>query len=234
MPVYLLPEDELVFPPPHLANEDGVLAVGGDLSTERLLLAYQLGIFPWFNPGDPIIWWSPDPRFVLYPDELKIARSMRSYLNQEKFTVTFDKAFEQVIRSCRTRSSEADRRGRRLGTWITEDMQHAYIQLHDQGFAHSVEVWQNDELAGGLYGIALGRVFFGESMFTRVSNASKYGFIKLVQKLRELDFTLVDCQQETQHLASLGAHNISREDFLEHLQKNRQANTLRGSWSSLL
>lgn len=234
MPVYLLPEDEIVFPPPQLANEDGVLAVGGDLSTDRLLMAYRSGIFPWFNPGDPIVWWSPDPRFVLFPDELKIARSMRPYLNQRKLSVTFDQAFEQVIRACQVRASEAARRGKYIGTWITDEMVQSYTSLHEQGYAHSVEMWQQDQLVGGLYGISLGRVFFGESMFTRVSNASKLALISLVQHLRPQGFTLIDCQQETQHLASMGARNISREDFLAHLQLNQQIPSLRGNWGTLL
>jgi len=229
MPVFWLPENELVFPHPELANQDGILAVGGDLSPERLLLAYETGIFPWFNPEDPIIWWSPDPRFVLFPKELKVSKSMRPYFNQRKFDLTFDHNFEQVIRSCQTQ-----RRSRqRGGTWITEEMVEAYVKVHEQGYAHSVEVWQEDELVGGLYGIALGKCFFGESMFTKVSNASKFGFISLVQKLRELGYWLIDCQQETPHLASLGARGIARKDFLSYLERNKAESTLEGSWAYL-
>lgn len=229
MPVFWLSEDHIIFPDPNLANEIGILAVGGDLSTGRLLAAYQQGIFPWFNEDDPILWWSPDPRFVLYPRELKIARSMRPYFNQRKFRITLDKDFRAVIRNCQSLRRE----GQGGGTWITEDMLEAYCQLHEEGYAHSVEVWQGTELVGGLYGIALGKCFFGESMFTRVSNASKFGFICLVKLLLQLDFELIDCQQETRHLESLGARNITREDFLAFLQRNRAHATLRGSWSNL-
>lgn len=223
MPVFWLSEKHIVFPDPNLANDDGILAIGGDLSPERLLEAYRNGIFPWFNEEDPIIWWSPDPRFVLFPDELKVARSMRPYFNQRKFRVTLDEDFRSVIGNCRAL--------RRKGTWITEDMQEAYSRLHDLGYAHSVEVWQDDELVGGLYGLALGRCFFGESMFAKVSNASKFGFICLVRVLQKLDFQLIDCQQETRHLESLGARNIKREDFLDFLEQNRRFPTLLGSWS---
>ena len=217
MPVYLLPDDEILFPPPDLATTEGILAVGGDLSTERLIKAYKNGIFPWFNPGEPILWWSPDPRFVLYPSELRISKSMRPYFNQQKFEVTFDQAFDQVIKACQVRTSEAGRRRRAIGSWITDDMIQAYTALHEQGVGHSVEVWEEGRLVGGLYGLAFGRIFFGESMFTRVSNASKFGFISLVQWLEEKGFALVDCQQETRHLASLGARSISRKDFLASL-----------------
>lgn len=220
MPIYLLPDDELVFPSPHLASEEGILAVGGDLSPERLLLAYRQGIFPWYNPGEPILWWSPDPRFVLYPSELRIAKSMRPYFNQQKFKVTYNQAFPEVMRACQVRIAEKKRRQRAIGSWITPEMVQAYTQLHEMGYAHSVEVWEEEQLVGGLYGLALGKVFFGESMFTRVSNASKFGFISLVQKLESQGFVLIDCQQETRHLASLGARSISRQRFVEELKKN--------------
>lgn len=229
MPVFWLSEDHNVFPDPELANEDGVLAVGGDLSPERLLTAYQMGIFPWFNEGDPILWWSPDPRFVLFPDKLKVAKSMRPYFNQRKFDYTLDKDFRAVIHQCQTQR----RKGQYGGTWITEEMLEAYCRLHQLGYAHSVEVWQKDELVGGLYGISLGKIFFGESMFTHVSNASKFGFISLVRLLKKLDFQLIDCQQETRHLESLGAENIARETFLDYLEKNKKEPALRGSWSEL-
>lgn len=214
MPIYWLDPQDLAFPHPELANEDGVLAIGGDLSPERLLLAYEWGIFPWYSPGDPILWWSPDPRFVLYPEELKIAKSMRPYLNQPKLNWTLDTDFSAVIRACQ----RSRRRGQR-GTWITEEMRKAYEELHRLGYAHSVEVWQDEQLVAGLYGLALGRVFFGESMFTKVSNGSKFGFIRLVQWLEAHDFRLIDCQQETQHLATLGARPIPRAEFLEQLEK---------------
>ena len=224
MPIFQLPENEIAFPHPEFAEPNGMLAVGGDLSPERLLGAYQIGIFPWYSANEPIVWWSPDPRFVLFPDELVISKSMRPYFNQQKFRVTMDHDFDAVIAGCQSR-----RRGQYFGTWITKDMRKAYLNLHHLGFAHSVEVWQGDELVGGLYGIALGRCFFGESMFTRVSNASKFGFISLVKKLQSLGFWLIDCQQETEHLGSLGARAIPRKDFLDILKKNESETTLRGN-----
>ena len=226
MPIFWLSEQNIVFPDPELADPQGVLAIGGDLSPQRLLSAYQMGIFPWFSPGDPILWWSPDPRFVLYPDELKVARSMRPYFNQRKFDVTFDRQFETVMRHC-----AAQYRAGQGGTWITKGMIKGYTQLHEMGYAHSVEVLQEGKLVGGLYGIALGKVFFGESMFTEASNASKFGFISLVRKLKERGFWLVDCQQETSHLASLGARSIPRRKFLGYLKRNEQEAGLKGSWA---
>lgn len=202
-----------------------MLAVGGDLSPERLLKAYAQGIFPWYGPGEPILWWSPDPRAVLFPEELRVSKSMRPYFNQGKFSLTFDQDFKTVIQLC----------GKvRRHTWITRDMLEAYTRLHEMGYAHSVEVWQDGKLAGGLYGLALGRVFFGESMFTKVSNASKFGFIALVRQLQARGFRLVDCQQETHHLASLGARPIPRDTFLEYLRQNQHEATARGSWRAWL
>ncbi len=227
MPVFWLSEKDLSFPHPELANEDGILAIGGDLSIERLLLAYNNGLFPWYNPDDPILWWSPDPRFVLFPEELKIAKSMRSYFNQKKFTVTFDRDFETVIRNCKSQV----RKGQSGDTWISEDMVKAYCNLHRAGYAHSVEVWKESILVGGLYGVSLGKIFFGESMFSKVSNASKFGFITLVQHLINKGYTLIDCQQETEHLKSLGGRNISRAEFLERIVENQQELTVAGSWS---
>ncbi len=229
MPIYWLSDDNIGFPDPELASEEGILAVGGDLSPERLLTAYQTGIFPWFNEDSPILWWSPDPRFVLFPEKLKVSRSMRPYLNQPKFGWSLDSHFREVITHCQS----AYRPGQG-GTWITEEMLEAYVSLHELGFAHSVEVWDQDELVGGLYGISLGRIFFGESMFARVSNASKFGFIRLVQLLADYDFQLIDCQQETRHLASLGAEAIPRKTFLEYLEHNDPATTIRGDWGKLL
>ncbi len=226
MPVFWLSPSDLTFPNPALANEDGILAIGGDLSVERLLMAYNNGLFPWFNPGDPILWWSPDPRFVLFPDDLKVAKSMRSYFNQRKYEVSFDKAFREVITNCKNQS----RKGQSGGTWISQDMIEAYCALHDKGYAHSVEVWDGEELVGGLYGIALGKLFFGESMFSKKSNASKLGFITLVKYLASKGYELIDCQQETQHLKSLGGKNIMREDFLNIVRSNQQQSTRPGSW----
>ena len=227
--MYWLNKDQIAFPHADLANQDGILAVGGDLSAERLILAYKKGIFPWFNPDDPIIWWSPDPRFVLFPDDLKVSKSMRPYFNQKKFRVSCDTRFEDVIISCSTNA----RKGQIGGTWITDSMIEAYINLHELGYAHSVEVWQEEKMVGGLYGIALGKMFFGESMFAKVNNASKFGFISLIKKLKEQAYTLIDCQQETKHLGSLGAKSISRREFLHLLEQNESMKTEPGKWHNL-
>src|SRR5262245_18001886 len=206
-------DKELIFPPADLAEPDGLLAIGGDLSTERLLLSYQNGIFPWFE-GDVPLWWSPDPRFVLLPDELKVSKSMHQLLKRNEFEFTVNKAFEDVILSCKN----ILRHGQR-GTWITEEMIEAYIELFRQGFAHSAEVWKYGELAGGLYGVKLGKIFFGESMFSKYSNASKFAFIRYVQILEEEGIGLIDCQVHTHHLESLGARMIPRKVFLELVAK---------------
>lgn len=211
MPLFAL-DKELLFPPVHLAEPDGLLAVGGDLSTERLLLAYQSGIFPWYE-GRHILWWCPDPRFVLMPNKLKVSKSMKQLLKKQAFTFTINKAFSRVIENCKS----IDRAGQN-GTWITESMKEAYNRLHGQGFAHSAEVWQHDELVGGLYGVRLGKVFFGESMFSKVSNASKYAFISYIQQLQLEGVELIDCQVYTEHLESLGAHMIPRDEFIQKLQ----------------
>jgi leucyl/phenylalanyl-tRNA--protein transferase len=205
---------ELIFPPADQANEEGLLAIGGDLSPERLLLAYKNGIFPWYNEDEPICWWSPDPRFVLYPDKLKISKSMQTVLNNGTFRFTINRAFEEVIKNCKsvTRKDQA-------GTWISPEVQEAYIQLHKLGYAHSAEAWQNGELVGGLYGIRLGKIFFGESMFSKVSNASKFAFINYVKQLQKEDIQLIDCQIYTDHLKSLGATMIDRIKFIDLLDK---------------
>ena len=228
MPLYALPQ-EVIFPPPHLARTDGLLAVGGDLSPKRLLLAYQSGIFPWFSEGDPILWWSPNPRFILHSDHLKVSKSMRQVLRRKTFEISFDQDFSSVIRAC----SQIPRKGQE-GTWITTDMMEAYIQLHELGFAHSVEVWKEGKLVGGLYGISLGKCFFGESMFTRQSNASKAGFITLVQQLRDHDFEMIDCQIHTPHLESLGGKNMPRKEYLEWLAQEVRHETQRGNWGEWL
>ena len=203
---------ELFFPDVTEADRDGILAVGGDLSPERLLLAYQSGIFPWFDSDDPILWWAPHQRMVLFPDELVASKSMRSILRKEIFTVTFNKDFRGVISNC----SQIRRNGQR-GTWISDEMIEAYVKLHELGFAKSVEVWQNNELVGGLYGIDLGHVFCGESMFSKVSNASKVAFITLVENLKIRKYKLIDCQVHNDHLESLGAREIEREEFMQIL-----------------
>lgn len=207
-------DKELVFPPPHLAEPDGLLAIGGDLSMERLLLAYRNGIFPWYE-GEHILWWCPDPRFVLFPSELKINKSTRSLLNKNAFRFTTNKAFTDVIRHCK----KIVRPGQD-GTWITDEVEKAYTRLHEAGYAHSAEVWQEDQLAGGLYGIRLGNVFFGESMFSRVSNASRYAFAKYTALLQEENVQLVDCQVYTEYLESMGARMIERDAFLLLLDKH--------------
>lgn len=206
--------DELIFPPPHKADEDGLLAIGGDLSTERLLLAYRQGIFPWYNEGELVQWWCPDPRFVLYPGELKVSKSMKQVLGKKEFTFTINKAFEAVIANCKTITREGQ-----AGTWIQDEVVEAYTALHKKGIAISAEAWKKKELVGGLYGIRLGTIFFGESMFSKQSNASKFAFIKLVQQLQTENVQLIDCQVYTQHLESLGARMISRELFGKILEQ---------------
>lgn len=205
----------LYFPDVSQANRDGILAIGGDLSVERLLLAYKSGIFPWFEQGDPILWWSPNPRMVLFLDELIVSKSMRNILNKNSFTVTFNKIFRDVISNC-----QKVKRDGQNGTWISNDMIEAYVKLHEIGIAKSVEVWQNDKLVGGLYGIDLGQVFCGESMFSLVSNASKVAFIALVEKLKKENYKLVDCQVYNPHLESLGCREIERNAFMKILQEN--------------
>ncbi len=199
------------FPPLNAANEQGLLAIGGDLSPERLLLAYRSGIFPWYNAGDPILWWSPDPRCVIYPAAFVPSRSLRRTISRGTYGVTLDQAFERVIRGC------AGPRKDQPGTWITSDMARAYVGLHRLGIAHSVEAWEGDRLVGGLYGLALGGAFFGESMFSRRSDASKVAFATLMELLNGWGFDLVDCQVSSPHILSLGAEEIPREIFIEEL-----------------
>jgi leucyl/phenylalanyl-tRNA--protein transferase len=213
MPLTVLTE-ALWFPPVEKATADGLLAIGGDLTTDRLLLAYRNGIFPWFNDDEPPLWWSPDPRCVLFPDELYISKSMQQLLKRNAFEFRFNTAFEEVIHLC------GQTRKLKEGTWITNEIEFAYTQLHKMGYAFSAEAWLNNELAGGLYGIRLGNIFFGESMFSKVSNASKYAFIKLVQQLQHEAVVLIDCQIHTPHLESLGARMIERKAFLEIVAAN--------------
>lgn len=227
MPVYRLPKD-IVFPPPHLAEHDGLLAVGGDLSVKRLLLAYSMGIFPWYSVDSPILWWSPDPRLVLFPGELKISRSLRQTIRKGTYSVTMDSAFEEVIRTC-----AGIHRTDKGGTWITEDMMRAYIRLHKAGFAHSVESWADGELCGGLYGVSLGSVFFGESMFAQRNDASKVAFSGLVERLQEWGCSVIDCQVTTAHLRRFGAREISRDEFLALLDEGLKQPTRKGNWGRL-
>lgn len=210
MPLHIL-DDTLVFPPVELAEPDGLLAIGGDLSVDRLLLAYRKGIFPWYE-GQDILWWSPSPRFVLFPEQLYISKSMKQVLRNNLFRFTTNQAFARVIHHCK-----ATFRPDQDGTWITDEVEQAYIKLHELGHAHSAEAWQGDELVGGLYGIKMGRIFFGESMFAHVSNASKFAFISLVQQLQAEGIQLIDCQVYTPHLESLGAMMIAGDQFQEYL-----------------
>ncbi len=224
MPVFRLPR-EPVFPDPAMAEADGLLAVGGDLSPRRLLTAYAEGIFPWYDERSPILWWSPDPRLVLEPARLHVSRSLRRTLERGRFRVTADAAFERVIRRC----AERERPGQD-GTWITDDMARAYLELHRLGFAHSFEAWDGEALAGGLYGVSLGAAFFGESMFADRPDASKVAFVRAVEWLAEQGVSLVDCQVRTDHLVRFGAAEIPRADFLARLEGALAAPTLRGSW----
>ena len=215
---------ELWFPPPEHFGEDGLVAIGGDLSAARLLLAYERGIFPWSAPEDPLLWWSPDPRAVVKPEDVKVSKSMRNVLNQSLYTVTFDEDFRGVMQGCADRPEEV--------TCITEDFIEAYLTLHDLGFAHSVEAWDGDgALVGGLYGVSLGSCFFGESMFARASNASKVAFITLAKELEQWQFDCIDCQIMNPHLESLGAGHLPRADFLDLLERSLQKDTRRGQWA---
>lgn len=227
MPVFRLTTDH-IFPPPDLASPEGLLAVGGDLHPERLLLAYRMGIFPWYNTGEPILWWSPDPRFILLPQELNVSRSMRQLLKKNLFDITIDRDFRAVVEGCR-----APREDQEGGTWIHDDMVDAYCTLYGRGLAHSVEVWMDGALVGGLYGVSLGKSFFGESMFTRVSNASKAALIFLTRTLQALGFLFIDCQVFTKHLQSMGARMVPRSQFLKMLGYAVQEETLQGNWGEM-
>ena len=224
MPIYQLVE-KLIFPPPEYADPSGLLAVGGDLSSERLVEAYRMGIFPWYSEDQPILWWSPDPRLVLDLDDFELSRSLRRTIRRGTFQVTLDQAFEAVIHAC----ASAPREGQR-GTWITPEMQEAYIGLHGLGYAHSVESWFEGELVGGLYGVSLGKAFFGESMFHRVSDASKVALAILVERLKEWDFHFIDAQMTTEHMLRLGAKEIPRRTFLKRLGSAVRHPTKKGKW----
>ena len=223
MPVYFL-GDEPIFPPAQLASQEGIIATGGDLSPERLLNAYASGIFPWFGQGEPILWWSPSPRAVLEPGDLHVSGSMRKLFRKRRFQVTFDSCFTDVLKHC------ASPRKYQNGTWLTDEMQEAYTTLHHMGYAHSVEAWLDDELAGGLYGVSLGSCFFGESMFSRFSNSSKYAFITLTRTLFKNGFTLIDCQVPNNHLERMGVKSVSRSEFLFLLRKGLKTESLVGKW----
>ncbi|MGN6292382.1 MAG: leucyl/phenylalanyl-tRNA--protein transferase [Chitinophagaceae bacterium] len=213
MSLFALDTEIIDFPPPHLAEPDGLLAMGGDLSPERLLSAYRQGIFPWYE-GEHILWWFPDPRFVLFPENMKISKAVKPLLKRNEFEFTVNKAFADVIRSC-----QQIKRAGQDGTWITHDVEKAYTKMHELGYAHSAEVWKNGKLLGGLYGIRLGKVFFGESMFSKTSNASRYAFISYVQQLRSEGVELIDCQVHTEYLESMGATMIEGRDFSRLLRE---------------
>ncbi len=219
-PVWLDPNHNDAFPHPEqaLTEPDGLLAVGGDLSAQRIINAYRQGIFPWYNPGEPILWWSPNPRAVLFPEQLHLSKSLKKIIRQGVFTTTIDQAFSQVISNC----AQTPRHGQ-TGTWITDEMQQAYIKLHNQGIAHSAECWQDGQLVGGLYGLSLGKVFFGESMFAHKSNASKVAFVHLVDELVKKHYAIIDCQVTTEHLLSLGTQEIPRKEFLKLLKQYTQS-----------
>lgn len=217
-----------MFPPPELSSPEGIIAVGGDLSPQRLLNAYAAGIFPWYSEGEPILWWSPDPRLVLFPGEVHISKSMKRIINKKLFHLTCDSRFKEVIEKCR------QPRLTQPCTWITDDIQEAYVQLHNMGYAHSVEVWQNEKLVGGLYGVSLGKCFFGESMFSHVANASKFAFIRFFQRLFQSGFIMVDCQVPSRHLKQLGAREIPRTEFLNLLEQGLAYKTLKGKWEFFL
>ncbi|WP_294301136.1 leucyl/phenylalanyl-tRNA--protein transferase [uncultured Chryseobacterium sp.] len=215
--MFRLEENEISFPDPEIYDgHEGVVALGGDLSIERVWFAYQLGIFPWYNPGEEILWWCPDPRFVLFPDELKVSKSMRKILKRNVFTFSENQQFREVIQNCR----EIGRRGQD-GTWLSDELMQTFIQLHEYGLAKSVEVWQEGKLVGGLYGLQIGNVFCGESMFAKVSNASKAGFIHFVETHRN-SLEIIDCQSHTEHLESFGARMIPKKEFLKILYENNE------------
>jgi leucyl/phenylalanyl-tRNA--protein transferase len=224
MTVYLLGK-EPVFPPAEEAGKDGIVAIGGDLSPERLIAAYSRGIFPWYSEGEPILWWSPNPRLVIFPDEIHVSRSLRRVLSRNLFTITFDRYFDTIIESCR------QPRKYQRETWITVEMVAAYKRLHELGYAHSLEVWKDDEIVGGLYGVSLGACFFAESMFHRISNASKFGLVRLVEILSKLHFKLVDCQIPSSHLKIMGARELPRREFIHLLEESLKTDNIIGSWS---
>lgn len=225
MPIFVL-SDKLAFPPPNLASKEGLLAVGGDLSRERLLLAYRMGIFPWYSEGDPILWWSTDPRLVLFPEEFHLSKSLTKIIRKDVFEVTMDTAFESVIDACAN-----VRRNSGPGTWIMPEMIAAYCDLFSAGYAHSVEAWYDGRLVGGLYGVSIGRCFFGESMFSYVSNSSKVCMAHLTGFLKRNGFNFIDCQVKTEHLLTLGAREISRKSFLTLLQDSVKSENLENNWS---
>ncbi len=223
--IFPLDKDPTAFPDPHLAHDEGLLAYGGDLSPQRLLAAYKKGIFPWYSKGDPILWWSPNPRLLLFPEKFKVRKSFRRVLRSGRFTVTFDERFADVIRYCATVPREGQK-----STWIVSEMIEAYIRLHEEGFAHSVEVYKEGKLVGGLYGVSLGKAFFGESMFSLVADASKVAFKALSDVLGRRGYDFIDCQMKTDHMIGLGAQVVERDLFLDLLEETIKKPTDMGSW----
>ena len=224
--LYALDQKYYGFPDPNQAERDGLIAFGGDLCPERILSAYSQGIFPWYSPGDPILWWSPDPRFILFPQKFHISKSLSKIIRKSNYTITMDQAFKSVLQECAVIREESG-----CGTWITSNMIRAYSKLYEMGFAHSVETWMDGQLAGGLYGISLGRMFAGESMFFRKSNASKLALVALVSFARSYKFDFIDCQVDTSHLKTFGAENIPRNKFLQLLNKTLRHKHLQGRWT---
>jgi leucyl/phenylalanyl-tRNA--protein transferase len=214
-----------LFPDPGKADPEGLLAIGGDLSVDTLIKAYSLGIFPWYSEEMPILWWCPDPRMVLFPQKFKVSKSLRQTIRQKKYTVKIDENFEKVIENC----ALSKRKGQE-GTWITNEMKQAYIRLYKEGYAHSFETYYNNELVGGLYGVSLGRIFFGESMFYKMTDASKVALYYLIERLKKWNFHFIDVQQSTQHMKMMGAEEISREEFLRILKVSLNESTIRGNW----
>ncbi len=226
---YLDESENFQFPPVDRASPEGIVGTGGNLSPGMLLSAYRQGIFPWYSEGDPVMWWSPDPRMVLFPEKIHISKSMKRILNSSKFSFTMDNNFDEVIDTCGKISRKHE-----SGTWIVKEMVEAYTRLHELGWGHSLEVWEDNELVGGLYGLSIGSAFFGESMFSRKANASKAAFIILAKCLGELGFSMIDCQMHTPHLESLGAELIDRRQYLRILKKGIQSETYRGNWDKLI
>ncbi len=227
MPVFKLNPERIIFPPPEMSESSGLLAIGGKLDYKWLLEGYSIGVFPWFNSEDPILWWSPDPRSVAKPGEIYISKSMKPYFKKSIFTLKVDTSFEEVIENCQKIKRESQD-----GTWITKEIKQAYIDLFRRGYAHSFETFKNGKLVGGLYGVSLGKMFFGESMFSSISNASKFAFISLSIILKNNNFNLIDCQIPNPHLKSMGCYNMKKSDFLNLLYKNRIEKTILGNWSS--
>jgi len=228
MPVFYLSENTHIFPPPFLADDTGLLAIGGDLSVPRLIKAYSAGIFPWYNEDEPILWWSPDPRLVLFPGELHISRSLAKIIRKNDYEISVDKAFKDVITKCREVHTET-----KSGTWLVDEMVNAYMLLHERGYAHSVEAWKDGELVGGLYGVSIGKCFFGESMFSTSDNSSKVAFAVFTKWLVKMGFEMIDCQVATKYLSSFGAREIARKEFLALLAKSIAKPGIFGSWTSL-